>query len=102
VKDREAAELEAVRVAIATAMGRARAMADGAGQAIVGIVRIQQGPVSIGALQAQYPRASGGRGGGAGGGAYDALAPVAIETPITPGDLEIRASVTVTAAIRGK
>jgi len=102
LKDREVVELEAVRAAVAVAMARARAMADGAGQAIVGIVRIQQGGVAVVNLQSQYPRAAGAAGRGGGAGDFNANAPASVETPITPGDLEIRASVTVTAAIRNK
>lgn len=102
LKSRETVELEVARAAVQAAMARAQAMAAGAGQTLGAIVRIQQNPV-VAVLPAVPPvprsgasdtiRAVGGRGGA---GSETVLA----ETPITPGELEVRAQATVTVAIR--
>ena len=107
--DREAAETEAMRIAVQSAMTRAKTLAAGAGQVLGPVLRIQQGSVRVVApapvFRAQVSQslmARDGRGGGAGaaGGAGAVGAPMA-ETPITPGELEIRATVTVTVRIGG-
>jgi uncharacterized protein YggE len=102
LKSREALELDVARAAVQAAMARAQAMAAGAGQALGAVVRIQQGPVMVG-LPGPPPVARpaptfdrGGRGGaGAGTGEI-----TTIETPFSPGELEVRAQATVTVAIR--
>jgi uncharacterized protein len=103
LKDREAAELEAVTAAVRLARARAQAMAAGTGQVLGTVVRIQQGSVyttaaPIAPPPPAQPRAllmagAAGRGGGGGG------EPI-VETPITPGELEVRAHVTLTVAIK--
>jgi uncharacterized protein YggE len=107
LKSREAVEIEAVREAVRLATARAQAMAEGAGQALGPIVRIQQGPVQV-AIPSPQPRPAdrdivplaAGRGGGAD--RARAVESVDFETPMTPGELEIRAFVTVTATLRVK
>lgn len=100
LKDRETVELDAARAAVQAAMARAQAMAAGAGQSLGTILRIQQGQVfvTVPGPTPSAPRASfadaRGAGGGRGGGE------VLVETPITPGELEVRAQATVTVAIR--
>ncbi len=87
VKDRDKYEREALEQAVRDAMERARAMADGAGQRLGSIVRIQEqrssppGPRMMSAV--------GGRG-------FSEQTPV----PISPGEIEITAAVTATIAIR--
>lgn len=97
--DREAAENEAVRAAVQNAMARAKAIASGSGQTLGPILRIQQGSVGISVQPPPVFRAQpgsfgmsdlAGRGGGGGGGG------TVPETPLTPGEIEIRATVTVT------
>ena len=97
LKDRESAELEATRLAVQNAMSRARALAAGAGQALGPVQRIEQGSVHLVVPQPMYRTQQMGvaRGGGA-----TMAEPTPPETPITPGDLEIRANVTVTVAIK--
>jgi uncharacterized protein YggE len=70
---------------------RATAIAAGAGRSLGPIVRIQEQRMS----SAPYRVMMGGAGGGQGGrgGQQDA-------TPITPGEIEIRAVVVLTAAIK--
>jgi uncharacterized protein len=100
LKNREAAELEAAQAAVKSAMARARAIVAGAGQTLGAIVRIQQGGISV-SVPGPPPAPRTFSGAGRGGGAADAIGEAAIETPITPGELEIRAQVTVTVGIRG-
>lgn len=103
LKDREAAEIEAMRLAVQSAMARARALAAGAGQTLGPVQRIQQGSVGFVAPPQPYRATTGIALLSRGGGAADAApveAPPVPETPITPGDLEIRATVSVTVAIR--
>lgn len=103
LKAREAAELEAVAAAVRTAGARAQAMATGAGQTLGPVLRIQQIQIYI-TSQTPPPtfRAGMALGGGAraGGGDAGMAEPVPTETPITPGELEIHAQVTLTIAIR--
>ena len=103
LSNREAAELEAIRAAVKTATTRAQAMADGAGQTLGPIIRIQQGAVQVIAPTPGPPPRSPVAGRAGGGATFDgAAAPVTVETPITPTDLEIRVQVTVTTSLRGK
>jgi uncharacterized protein YggE len=85
VKDRDAAEREALRLAVADARARADAMAAGAGVALGAIVRIdEQGrPMPM-------PRPA----------AMAAVRAAAAETPVSGGEIEIHASVTLTVAIK--
>jgi len=88
IKDRTTVEREALRLAVQDAMARAGAIAAGAGAKLGPIVRIdeqsEQGP-PIYAMKTMSMA-----GGGAG----------AAETPISPGELEIRAQVMLTVGIR--
>jgi uncharacterized protein YggE len=88
VKARAQHEREALRNAVQDATERAQAIAAGAGRSLGPIVRIQEQRMS----SAPYRVAMGGAGGGRGG-QQDA-------TPITPGEIEIRAVVVLTAAIK--
>jgi uncharacterized protein YggE len=91
LKDKQAAEAEVLKQAVELAMTRAQAMARGAGRTIGAILRIEEQGVGVIIPMQQMVRA--GRGGGA-------VAAEAIETPVSPGEIEVRASVTLTAEIR--
>jgi hypothetical protein len=86
LKDRAAAEREALRLAVADAKARAEAAAAGAGARVDAVIRIEEqrgmGPEPRPVMMAV-------RVGGE-----------ARETPITAGDIEIRANVTLTATIK--
>jgi uncharacterized protein YggE len=90
VKARAQHEREALRSAVQDATERAQAIAAGAGRSLGPIVRIQEQRMS----SAPYRVAMGGAGGGGGRGGQ------ADSTPITPGEIEIRAVVVLTAAIK--
>jgi uncharacterized protein len=87
LKDRAAAEREALRLAVVDARGRADALAAGAGRAVDRILRIddtrQQMPMPV-RTEMMTARA------------VDAAAP----TPIAPATIEIRAHVVLTVAIK--
>jgi uncharacterized protein YggE len=100
LKDREGAELEATRLAVQNAMARAKALAAGAGQTLGPVQRIEQGSVHLVMPQPMFRTQMGVAGVAARGGGGTMAEPAPPETPITPGDLEIRANVTVTVAIK--
>jgi len=85
IKDRASIEREALRLAVQDAMARARAIASGANAQIGAIVRIdEQGgyePPQIQSMAAMRMEK-------------------AADTPVSPGELEVRAQVTLTVAIR--
>jgi uncharacterized protein YggE len=83
VKERAALEQEALKLAVQDALARARAMAAGAGASLGPIVRIEE---AGGAPPRMYRTAM-------------TIAESA-NTPVTPGDLEIRADVTLAVRIR--
>jgi uncharacterized protein YggE len=90
LKDRAGAEREALRLAVADARARADAAAAGANTRVVGIVRIEEsggprGPSPVPMMRMAM--------------AATAQAP---ETPMAPGQIEIEASVTLTAALEGR
>ena len=85
LKNRQAAEAEALRLAVQAATGRAEAMAAGAKRTLGAIVRIEEHGDGV-PVMPQFQRA----------GAVASLA----QTPITPGEIEIRAQVTLTAELR--
>jgi uncharacterized protein YggE len=87
LKDRKAAEREALRQAVVDARARAEAAAAGADRTIDHIIRIQENGTEP--IEPPRPVMMAVRAGGA-----------APETPITAGDIEIRARVTLTAAIK--
>ncbi len=88
VKDRAGAEREALRLAVTDARGRADALAAGAGRTVDRILRIDDGPRQYRGplLQGQSMMRAG--------------ADVAMDTPIAAGEVEIRAQVTLTVAIK--
>jgi uncharacterized protein YggE len=90
VKARAQHEREALRSAVQDATERAQAIAAGAGRTLGPIVRIQEQRMS----GQPYRVSRGGAGGGGGRGG------MADSTPITPGEIEIRAIVVLTAAIK--
>lgn len=87
LKDRDAAEREALRLAVADAKARAEAAASGAGVRIDQIVRIeeQRGFAPEPRPMMAYARAE---------------RAVEAETPVSAGDVEVRARVMLTAGIR--
>ena len=89
IKDRAEAEREALRLAVENARARAEAAASGGGMRIERIVRIEDHRVGI--PEPPRPMAMEGRM------AMQAAIP---DTPVTPGNLIIRAMVTLTAALK--
>ena len=87
LRDRTAAEREALKQAVADARARAEAAASGAGLQIDRVVRIEEQRVSIEPPPRPLVMAM----------RAEAAEPT---TPISPGELEIRSQVTLTAAIR--
>jgi uncharacterized protein YggE len=88
LKDREAVEREALRLAVADALARAQAAVAGAGRTLDRVVSIEEHradvvppPRPLVAMRAEVAQA-------------------APQTPVAPGQIEIRASVTLTAAIK--
>ena len=87
LKDRANVEREALRLAVQDAMARARAIAAGANAQIGAIVRIdEQGGFEPPPMPMYRTQA--------------AMAEAAPQTPITPGEVEIRAQITLTVAVR--
>ena len=87
LKDRVGAEREALRLAVADARARADAAAAGAGLRVDRIVRIEE---QRGFVQEPRPMMM----------AMRESVQVSGAPPITPGELEVRATVTVTTSIR--
>ena len=87
LKDREGAEREALRLAVADAKARAEAAAAGAGSRIDAVIRIEE----QGSGRPEPPPVMM---------TMRAGEAMGKETPITAGDLEIRATVRLTATIR--
>ena len=87
LKDRSAIEREALRLAVADARRRAEAAAAGADMKVAGIIRIEEHAATV--MPPPRPVM-----------AMRAEAAQQPTTPVAPGELEIRASVTVTSAIR--
>lgn len=87
LKQRTLLEREALTKAVADARARAEAMAAGAGTAVSGIVRIEEGGLSGGLPEPVMLRMA---------------APMAAEAapPVAPGETVIRASVTLTAVLK--
>lgn len=95
LKNPQAAQAEALKLAVENAMMKAQAIAAGARRSLGPILRIEDSGVNT--IAPPMPRqlmmgVAGGRGGGAG------EAPP--ETPITAGEIEIRVMVTLTVAIQ--
>lgn len=88
LKDREAAEREALRMAVADARARAEAAVQGAGMRIESVIRIEEArAISPEPRQMRVREMA-------------MVTGEASPTPIEAGDIEIRASVTLTALIR--
>jgi uncharacterized protein YggE len=86
LKDEASAQAEALRTAVASAMARARAMAMGAGRTLGSITRIEEH--NIGSIVSPQPQM------------MRMAAAEAPATPIAPGELEIRALVSLTVELR--
>jgi uncharacterized protein YggE len=89
VKARAKLERDALKLAVQDATERAQAIAAGAGRAVGPIVRIQEQRIAGGPV---FRAAQSGGGGGRGG--------AATETPLALGEIEIRAIVVLTVAIK--
>ena len=87
IKDRATVEREALRLAVQDAMARARAIAAGAAAQVGPIVRIDEESQGFPPPMAMARMTVAGGAAGA-------------DTPITPGEIEVRAQVTVTVSIR--
>lgn len=90
LKDRSGAEREAVRLAVADARSRADAAAEGAGTKVVKVVRIEE--TSDRNMPPPMPMMR----------MAEARVAAAPETPVVAGEIEIRATVTLTAAIEAR
>ena len=88
LKDRAGIEREALRLAVEDARRRADAAASGAGMNVERVMRIEEHRASV-VPPIPMPMARRGE-----------LAQAAAEPPIAPGELEVRVSVTLVAAIR--
>jgi uncharacterized protein len=86
LKDRATVERDALKAAVADALARASALASGAGKTIDRIVTIEEQRAEMIPMQrtATFARAE----------------MAQAQTPVAPGEVEIRATVTVTAAIK--
>lgn len=87
LKDEASAQAEALRNAVSSAMARARAMAMGAGRSLGAITRIEDHNLGGGAPEPMMMRMA-------------AVADASAPTPISPGELEIRALITLTVELR--
>ena len=90
LKDRSSAEREAVRLAVADARARADAAAEGAGTKVTQVVRIEE--TSDRNMPPPVPMMR----------MAEARIAAAPETPVVAGEIEIRATVTLTAAIEAR
>jgi uncharacterized protein YggE len=88
LKDQDSADAEALRAAVQSAMARAQSMASGAKRTLGNIVRIedQSGP-RLPQPQPMFRMAAAGQDNN-------------VQTPITPGEIEVRAEVSVTVELR--
>jgi uncharacterized protein YggE len=87
LKDMAGAEQEALKLASAAALGRARAMAEGVGRSVDRVVRLDETGRASAPPEPMMMRSM----------AQAADAPV---TPVTAGDVEVRVTVTVHASLR--
>lgn len=88
LRDETSAQNDAVREAVQAAMTRARAIAAGAGRSLGSILRIEEPNVVGFAPMADNM------------GLRAMAAKEAVETPISPGEIEFRATVTITVELR--
>jgi uncharacterized protein YggE len=86
LKDRSGVEREALKAAVVDALARASALASGAGKTVDRIVTIEEHRAEVIPMQrsVMFAQADAAR----------------AQTPVAPGEVEIRATVTVTAAIK--
>ena len=91
VKNRDAVEKQALAAAAKDALSRARSIADGLGQQLGGVLLVQDQRL-YSAQPQMAMREAAGRGG--------AVAMAAPATPVEPGEIEIRAQMTVIVAIK--
>jgi uncharacterized protein YggE len=89
LKNRNTAELDALRRAVRDASARATAIAEGAGKSLGPVIRLQEQRSSSASPVFQGQAGGGGGRGGSG-----------LTTPIEPGEIQVRATVTLTVAIR--
>lgn len=87
LKDRSQVERDALKKAVEDARARADAAAAGAGTTVAGVIRVEE--EGGGAPPPVYARAM-----------KSAMADAAVAAPIASGELEIRAAVTMTSALR--
>ena len=92
VKTRPQVEREALRLAVQDGMARAEAIAKGAGRTLGPIMRMQEQRMTGQGIRFSGLSQTAGAGGGRGGAAES--------TPVTPGEIEIRAIVVLTVGIR--
>lgn len=85
LKDVSSVQAEALRMAVSSALERARAMASGAGRTLGAIVRIEEHNLGGGAPPQPVMRM---------------MAAEAVSTPIQPGEIDVRALVTVSVELR--
>jgi uncharacterized protein YggE len=88
VKGREKLEREALKQAVAQARGRAEAAAGGAGRTLERVIRIEESGMAPPPPPRPFAMARA------------EMAAADVSTPVAPGELEIRAQVTLTAALR--
>jgi len=88
LKDQQAAENDALKLAVTAALARAQAIATGAKKTLGNIVRIEE-PGARTITQAEFGRSSG-----------MAMQAASIDTPITAGDIEVRVQITLTVELR--
>lgn len=87
LRDRASAEHEALRLAVGVAMARAQAMAAGAKRSLGAIMRIDERGVRASGPEPVMLRQM-------------ASSAAEVDTPINPGEVEIRAAVTLTVELR--
>jgi uncharacterized protein YggE len=87
LKDRSAVERDALRIAVADARRRADAAAEGADMKVAGIIRIEEQAATV--MPPPRPMM-----------AMRAEMAMSAEPPIAPGELEVKARVVMTSAIR--
>jgi uncharacterized protein YggE len=90
LKNREAVEQEALRLAVANARSRADAAAAGAGMRVERILRIQDQRAAPPEPRPVFAMRE----------SMEAAPPMAADVPVSPGEITVRASVSLTASIR--
>jgi uncharacterized protein YggE len=89
LKDRSAAERDALRKAVADARGRADAAAAGANMHVDRVVKIEEQRTMVPEPRAMYGMAR-----------QSMMADAAAPVPMSPGELEVRATVTMTSSLK--